>query len=164
MTIFNTNDIDKLHQTSLEQARFKLTEIEVFCGEEPGFAGLNGWVFEQTIRYCIARELEAKGVNLRIDEQVSLGGRAKADLHVGNTVIELKTSGLFGLSDIERYGRYRDQAHDKGFNRYLYLTWDEKYKPYRTGLDLALGKENVFHISEEDEWERFIDVIISTNR
>jgi len=163
MNIFNTDDIERLHQSSLDQARSKLKEVEVYCGDEPSFAGLNGWVFEQTIRYCVTRELEANGANLEIKEQVSLGGRAKADLQVGNTLIELKTSGLFGLNDVERYSRYKDQALDKGFNRYLYLTWDERHKPYRTGLNQSLGEENVFYISEEGEWGRFIDVIISSN-
>lgn len=163
MKIFSTNDINRLRQTSLDLALSKLKEVEVYSGDEPSFAGLNGWVFEQTIRYCATRELEAKGVNLEIKEQVSLGGRAKADLHVGNTVIELKTSGLFGQSDVERYGRYRGQALDKGFNRYLYLTWDESHKPYRSGLEQVLGKENVFYISEEGERGRFIDVIIAAN-
>lgn len=163
MNIFSIDDIKKLHQASRDQALSKLKEVEVYSGDEPSFAGLNGWVFEQTIRYCVTHELEAKCVNLEIKEQVSLGGRAKADLQVGNTVIELKTSGLFGQSDVERYGRYRGQALDKGFNRYLYLTWDESHKPYRSGLEQVLDKENVFYISEEGEWRRFIDAIISAN-
>ena len=163
MNIFSTDDIERLHQSSLDQVRSKLKEVEVYCGDQPSFAGLNVWVFEQTIRYCITRELEAKGVNLEIKEQVSLGGRAKADLKVGNTAIELKTSGLFGLADVEKYGRYNQQALDKGFNRYLYLTWDECHKPYRAALEHTLGKENVFYLCEEGEWARFIDTIISMN-
>jgi len=163
MTVFSIEDIDKLHQTNLGQAVTKLKEIDVCCGVDPKFAGLNGWVFEQTIRYCIQKELEAKNISLKISEQVSLCGRAKADLLVGNTAIEIKTSGLFGMNGVERYKRYHSQAIEKGFNRYLYLTWEESHVKYRSGLDNALGKENVFYICDNGEWKRFIDVILSAN-
>jgi hypothetical protein len=162
MTIYNAYEVWALYEKNSEQAKNNIKDIEVFCGKEPHFAGLNGWVFEQTIRYCITREHEALGVNLKIDEQVSLGGRAKADLQIGNILIELKTSGLFGLGDVEKYQRYKKLAYDKQYSRYLYLTWNETHIPYKHGLDDALGKENIFYLEEDGEWERFITVTCST--
>lgn len=157
--IFNEQEVWDLYDTNLIQAQNKLSEIEVYCGRKAEFAGLSGWVFEQTIKYCILKELEAKGVKAEVREQVSLGGRAKADLAVGQAAIELKTSGLFGIGDVERYRKYKKDAEAQRFKRYLYLTWEETYFPYKEGLNQALGKNNVFYLKDNGEWQRFIYVI-----
>ncbi|KAF0219200.1 MAG: hypothetical protein FD174_2286 [Geobacteraceae bacterium] len=140
----------------LIQAREKLREIDVFCKNDPSFAGLSGWVFEQTIQHCIQKELKARGIDIEVTEQVPLKGRAKADLGIGKfAVIEVKTSGLFGMGDVERYKKYKEAALEQGFERYLYLTWSENHPPYKIGLNEALGVENIFYIENTSEWSRF---------
>ena len=160
-TIFNEEQVWRLFDDNLIQAQNKLTEIDVFCGQKAKFAGLSGWVFEQTIAHCIIQELKAKGVNADVREQVSLGGRAKADLAIGAVAIELKTSGLFGMGDVERYRKYKNASEVQGFRRYLYLTWEETFLPYKDGLDQALGKNNVFYLKNNGEWQRVISVILN---
>ena len=109
MTQFNASTIWTLFDASLKRAKLNLSKLKVFCGRKPNFAGLSGWVFEQTIQHCIKKELKVKRFAVEIAEQVSVGGRAKADLTVGKAAIEIKTSGLFGLSDVRRYRKYRKQ-------------------------------------------------------
>lgn len=157
--IFDENSVWSLFEENLKQAKQKLQEIEVFCGREAGFAGLSGWVFEQTIRHCIQIELATRGKKPEILEQESLGGRARADLAVGKVAVEVKTSGLFGLADVQRYEKYKKAAEAKGFQKYVYLTWEETFAPYRDGLNLALGLDNVFYLKNSGEWARFIDVL-----
>lgn len=155
--MIKSNEIRKLYERSLAQAREKLREIEVFCNTDAAFGGLSGWVFEQTIQHCIEMELQAKGLEVEIRQQAPLVGRAKADLAVGSfAAIELKSNGIYSKDDIEKYKRYKQAALEKGFNRYLYLSWDEGYLPYKNGLNEALGEENVFYIENTMEWSRFI--------
>ena len=119
MTIFDEDAIWALFYSNLKQAKAYLATLKVYCGKEPVFAGLSGWVFEQTIQHCIWGELENKGAKLTIAEQVSLGGRAKADLAVGNVAIEIKMSGLFGLGDVHRYRQYRRAAEEEDCGTYF---------------------------------------------
>jgi hypothetical protein len=135
----------------------------VFCGREPNFAGLSGWVFEQTVQYCIRKELKDEEIEAKIVEQVSLGGRAKVDLTVGKVAIEIKTSGLFGFSDVQRYQQYRMLAEAKEF-RYVFLTQGENYRPYRSGIIKALGNSNVFFLSTSGEWARFVALLIRNHK
>ena len=158
--IFNETQVWKLYEDNLEQAKNKLEEIEVFCGNKANFSGLIGWVFEKTVLHCIKQELKEKNVSTKIEEQVSLGGRIKADLAVGQIAIELKTGGLFGKPDVERYGRYRKAAKTAGYSRYVYLTWCETCSSYMQGLNLALDDNNVFYLEVPREWERFISTLI----
>lgn len=162
MTRLDAYHVRSLFEDNLKAAKAKLAELEVCCGVEPRFSGLSGWVFEQTAQCCIRRELKAANVEAGISEQVSLGGRAKADLVVGSVAIEIKTSGLFGLQDAARYRKYRKAAEAKGF-RYTYLAWWENYLPYKRALDKALGKRNVFYLDEDREWQRFIAFLVKSN-
>jgi len=95
MTIYNEDQIYELYSSSLTKAVRKLTEVPVFCGNEPSFSGLNGLVFEQTIQYCIKKELKAQKVKVEIVEQAKLRSRIKTDLRIGDVAIEIKQSGLF---------------------------------------------------------------------
>ena len=142
----------------MSQAKAKLSEIDVYCGNEPTFAGLAGWVFEQTVQHCLARELQAQGLVTGIEEQTSLGGRARADLTIGRLAIELKTRGLFGAKDVERYAKYRAAAEHRGY-RYLFVTMQETHVPYRDGIIKAVGKDNVFVLGDGDQWSRLVDVV-----
>ncbi|MDA8240095.1 MAG: hypothetical protein M0Z67_06965 [Nitrospiraceae bacterium] len=92
---------DRYHDALKEAAR-RLKELSVFCGRDPAFSGLSGWVFEKTIQKCIRDSLTSCGAALAIDEQFPLGGR-KADLRVGRVVVEIKSAGLFGQLDIAKY-------------------------------------------------------------
>lgn len=158
--MYKSSEIWETYERCLKQARNKLGEIEVFCDKDPTFGGLNGWVFEQTIQYFIQKELQAKGIEIEIKQQVSLKGRAKADLAVGKfAAIEIKTSGLFGMADVEKYRKYKEAVLQQGFQKYLYLTWSENYRPYKNALNDSIGGENIFYIEDTQEWSRFISVL-----
>lgn len=155
-----STEVWELYKRCLTQAKEKLREIDVFCNTDPTFGGLSGWVFEQTIQHCIQQELQLRGLEILITQQEPIIGRAKADLAVGKfAAIEVKTSGLFGMADVEKYRKYREAALKKGFQRYLYLTWSENHIPYKIGLNEALGEENIFYIENTSEWSRFISVL-----
>lgn len=158
--MYESTKVWELYEKCLKQAREKLREIDVFCDNDPTFGGLSGWVFEQTIQHCVQKELQAIGIQIQIRQQVSLTGRAKVDLAVENiAAIEVKTSGLFGTADVERYKKYKEAALQQGFQRYLYLTWSESHLPYKVGLNDAIGEENIFYIENTAEWSRFISVL-----
>lgn len=65
-------DVCSLYREMLEKATCGLKELPVFCGKEPVFSGLGGWVFEQTVRKCIRDSLASRGADLAVEEQVSL--------------------------------------------------------------------------------------------
>ncbi len=159
MALFNAQKVRKLYDQNLSLAKVKLAELNVYCGRTPNFGGLSGWVFEQTIQYCLRKELNGKGVKPEIAEQVSLGGRAKADLVIGKMAIKIKTSGLFGMGDVERYRRYRGVAQEMGLT-YLFFTQTESYAPYHKGIVSALGAKNVFFLDEPGNWNRFVTRIV----
>lgn len=159
MTRFNGKSIEALFEKSKLQAKRNLKKLDVCCGEEPDFAGLNGWVFEKTILSCLLEELVVKGIVRKIEEQVSLGGRARADLKIGSVAIEIKVSGLFSFDDIQKYGKYRKAAEKQGL-QYLFLSREESYAPYRKGIIKTLGKANVFYLSDKSEWSRFVARLI----
>lgn len=159
MTIYDKDQIDELYESNLTVAKQKLSEIKVFCGTEPSFSGLNGWVFEQTIQYCLRKELEARKVRAEIKEQVKLKSRVKVDIGIGKVVIEIKQSGLFNSPDIDKYKRYRKFACDKGLE-YLFVSGGESYQPYKDGVIKAIGQENAFFLDKDGEWERFISRLV----
>ena len=156
MTVYTENQIDKLFHSNHEQAVRKLTQLSVYCGTEPDFGQLTGWVYEQTLQYCIRRELKARKIEAEIAEHVKLRGRAKADLKVNSVAIEIKHNGLFDSGDAAKYRDYRKAAVANGWE-YLYITRGESYRPYRTGITKALGRENAFFLDTRGDWRRFVD-------
>lgn len=154
----NEFDVCQLYERTLAEAKQRLRDLAVFCGKDPAFSGLSGWIFEQTVQKCIRDSLAEAGVNLPIEEQVSLGGRSKADLSVGATAIELKTAGLFGINDIQKYAECQSKARVLGMH-FVFLSRSESYAPYRVGIGDALGAENVFFLDEPGSWERFITTL-----
>ncbi len=56
MALYNDALIQTLHQANLKDAQARLSGLEVFCGCPAAFGGLNGWVFEQTIQFCLRIE------------------------------------------------------------------------------------------------------------
>lgn len=158
--IYDENTVENLFQKSLRDAKRALRRLDVHSGREPSFSGLSGWVYEQTIRHCILHELKERGVVAEpVLEQQALGGKKKVDLLIGNTAIEIKTSGLFGHHEIDRYKTYQSLAAAIGY-RYLLLSRGET--TYRTGLLKALGKDNVILLDEEGgAWRRLIGIVAS---
>jgi hypothetical protein len=92
---YDENEIEKIYQENLTSARDLLATLPIAEGRHPVIKGLNGWVFEQTIRYCLCQQLKEFGITPNIEEQVKLHGRTKIDLLVGKAAIEIKASGIF---------------------------------------------------------------------
>ena len=155
MTIFDESAIRNLFDSSLKAAKTRLASLKICCSDEPDFQGLSGWVFEQTIHYCLRKELQARNTRVNIREQESLGGRAKADLVIGPVAMEIKKSGLFAGNAASRYCRYRVAAERKGCS-YLYLTLEESYPPCRQAIVKGLGRQNAFFLDTQGEWRRVI--------
>ena len=158
--IYDETKVEKLFQKSLRDAKELLKGLRVHSGREPNFSGLSGWVYEQTILHCIRKELKEMGLAAEpVREQDLLGGRTRVDLLVGNTAIEIKTSGLFGLHEIDRYKVCKSLAAAKAY-RYVFLSRGET--TYRTGILQALGKDNVILLEEGGgAWKRLIKIIAS---
>lgn len=150
-----------LYQESVANATHLLSGIRVAGGREPKINGLNGWVFEQTVHYCLDAELKSLGINLTFREQVTLRGRAKVDLVVGNVAIEIKSGGLFG-DEKEKYSRYRLLAEDAGL-KYFYLALQESHQPYKAAMQSAFGRANTFFLDETGAWSAFVQTVISVN-
>lgn len=109
-TLFANEDVRRLYDESLHEAGEALASRAVAEGRAPRLGALSGWVFEQVVRYCLARELGAAGLGeVEIGEQPAIAGRARADLLVGRAAIEVKVAGSFGASD-RKYGEYRREV------------------------------------------------------
>jgi hypothetical protein len=152
-------EIETLYQENLSIVRQLLASLPVAEGRQPTTKGLNGWVYEQTIRHCLCEELKELRLTPSIDEQVRLYGRTKVDLLVGKVAIEIKALGIFG-NDARKYSGYRAKAEVNGWN-YFYLTRGESYRPYRVSMQSTFGKERAFFLDTEGDWERFVSEIIS---
>ena len=163
MTLFDARRILDMTKRNHAAAKRLLSGLPVACGHAPEIAGLHGWVFEQTVQFCLRRELKAKGLQPEFGEQVPLGGRARADLGIGRILVEIKTSGLFDIGSVEKYRRYRAAAEENGC-RYLFLSAHETYKPYRDGIVGALGRENVFMLTEPRGWQGFVGTVVKELR
>jgi hypothetical protein len=153
MLLYDETRIWKLYEKKRKQAATLLSSL--FGGHVPNLGTLHGWVFEQTIQYCLRKELHAGGIAADIREQIPLVGRAKADFGIECFAVEIKLAGLFGLGDAERYRRYRQAAEGKGFE-YLFVSTTESVVAYRTAIVKALGEENVFFLDEPKDWGRFV--------
>jgi hypothetical protein len=161
MSQYSGESVWNLFEKNLAQAKKNLSNVSVFCGREPSFSGLSGWVYEQTVQYCIRRELKAFGIKADIQEQLSLVGRAKADLAVNRVAIEIKSRGLFGMTngDFQRHRKYQKAAKAKGYN-YVFVTSGEGSQIYRRGIIRALGHKNVFFLDKAGDWSRLIHLLV----
>ncbi len=158
--LFNEAKIWQTYKQNLQQAKDKLAELEVFCNHAPRFAGLGGWIFEQTIQFCLRKELESLHIHVEFREQIPLIQRAKADLGVGNLAIEIKSAGLFGKHEAERYGEYKKAAAAKGLE-YLFVTSGESCDSYRQGIITAVGLDNVFFLDDPKDWGRLVARVVT---
>jgi hypothetical protein len=158
--IFDEKSIKELYLDSLSTACKHLTTLDIAEGRIPNIKGLNGWVYEQTIRYCINLELASFDLNPIINEQVTLFGRVKIDLVIGKIALEIKALGFFG-NDMEKYKKYRVKVEEKGW-LYFYLTGSETYKLYRTVALSTFGEDNTFFMDKPGDWERFVNRVKMT--
>lgn len=158
MILFDEGQVRRLFDSSLEAAKLKLRTLEVCSSDDPAFRGLTGWVFEQTVVYCLRKEIEAESRRPEIRQQVSLGGRASADCAIGSVAIEIKARGLFDRHAAARYHQYSLAARSKGYS-YIYVTLGEKYAPYRSAIADAVGHNNAFFLDTEGQWEKFVQRI-----
>jgi hypothetical protein len=150
---YDEHDIEKIYQENLEVACDLLATLPVAEGRQPVTKGLNGWVYEQTIRYCLCQELKQLGINLDIKEQVTLHGRTRVDLLVGKAAIEIKALGLFSASDMKKYSGYRVKAEQIDWT-YFYVTRAESYHPYRIAMHTAFGEARAYFLDTEGDWGR----------
>jgi hypothetical protein len=125
-------------------------------------------VFEQTIAKCLQEEFNNE---LKIEQQFNFSSfkiqgekksRGTADLFIESNgrkfLVEIKHTGIFSIGDIEKYKKYKKIIENNGF-QYLYLSKSETYKPYAEKYKEVFGKENVFLLDVEGDWERFIELI-----
>ncbi|MEW6034738.1 MAG: hypothetical protein AB1603_07795 [Chloroflexota bacterium] len=158
---YDEGQIEKLYQENLSGARYLLASLPVAEGRKPTAKELSGWVYEQTIRYCLSQESEALGIPLIITEQVPLRGRAKIDLLIGRVAVEIKVLGSFG-DDARKYKGYRAMVEEKGW-AYCYLTRCETYQPYRTAIESVFGRERAFFLDTQGDWERFVREVLTND-
>jgi len=157
---YDEDKVEELYQKNLDDARQLLASLPIAEGRKPNITGLNGWVYEQTIRYCLCHELMALGLPTIVKEQVPLCGRTRVDLLVGNVAIEIKALGSFG-NDAKKYSCYRVKVEERGWV-YCYLTRSETYKPYRLSTELTFGKGRAFFLDTKGDWERFVKEVIKS--
>jgi hypothetical protein len=151
--------IQSLFESEKTEARDRLASLSVAGGRPPTVSGLNGWVYEQTIRSCIECELQGDHPNLKIEEQVQFLKRSKLDLVIGLVAIEVKSAGLFGQADADKYRRYRKAVESSG-KHFLYITSYETHIPYRELTVDIFGEDRAFFLDSSGTWERFIKTVL----
>ena len=160
MTRFNGQDIERIYEENLALAIISLQTMPVARGRKPSFQGLNGWIYEQTIRSCLEDELELLGLSWLIVDQKPLQGRARVDLFVGDaTAIEIKAGGIFG-DDAEKYRKYCAIARNEKKWAYLYVTKRETHKPYYDATKEVFGLDSAFFLDEVNGWSDFVAAVV----
>ena len=155
---YDCHEIERLYQENLSTAERMLAGLPVAEGWKPNIKGLNGWVYEQTVCYCLSQELKALGVLPIIAQQEAISGRIKIDLLVGRVAIEIKAGGSFG-DDAKKYSGYRTKVEQKGW-AYFYFTCGESHPPYRLATEEAFGKERTFFMDTPGDWARFVKEVL----
>ena len=159
LTLYASEEVDALYLRSLSQAKKALSRLTVCSENELKSKGLSGWVFEQTIQFCLRKELTHLGLKPEVEEQVKLGNRAVGDLRVGRAVVEIKKSGLFSPDGAKRYRKHRRYAEELGC-KYLFFTGVESHRPYRDAICEAIGRKHVYFLEDgTSEWVRFVKVV-----
>jgi len=159
---YTEKTLESNYSDNLNKAKQALRNLDFVCGVELDFKGLNGWVFEQTIRKCLIDELVDKLQSYDVREQETLKGRATVDLVLGRAAIEIKSGGLF-KDESEKYAKLRTAAIGKGWE-YLYITRDETYVPFKESAKKAFGEDKAFFLNEEGTWMKFVEKVIEINR
>ncbi len=157
--IYNERLIEELYQRNLVDAHKLLASIQVADGRGPNVKGLSGWVYEQTIRYCLEQELKSRNIHPPIKEQIPISGRAKIDLLISRVAIEIKSRGAFSRYFKEKYKKYRAEVEKRGWV-YFYITGRERYYNYRLMAENTFGKNRAFFLDTDGDWERFVMELI----
>lgn len=163
MYIYSSKKIKDKYDYNLIQAQNKLKELEIFCGEEPKFLGLNGWVFEKTIQSCIREEFRNQNIIANFTEQFPIESRKKVDLKINNVCLDIKVSGLYDKKEIKKHEERRNIIKSQNME-YIFLTGQETHEPYEKGIISIFGNEYSFFLfnrQRENEWQRFIDKLVS---
>jgi hypothetical protein len=161
MPIYTGKDLEKLYEKQLTKAIKYLKELDIYSGNDFIITGLNGWVYEQMIQYCLKKELKKKGLqHLLFEEQISIQGRMKIDLVIKNVAIEIKSQGLFSDDQIKTYRNYKKILSKKGYS-YLYLSQYERVEKFITGPIKVFGKKNVFFLDNSGGWKKFVNRVYS---
>jgi len=164
---YDNTQINIEFEKNLEEAKKALISLS-FCQTTEVDKLLKGSVFEQTITKCLQEELNDE---MKIKQQYRFSSfeiqdgkksRGTADIAIEYNgrkfLVEIKHSGIFSGGDTEKYEKYRKLIEANGF-RYLYLSKSETHEPYAEKCREAFGKENVFLLDVEGDWERFVDSI-----
>jgi len=134
-----------------------LKKLDIYCGNDIKISGLNGWVYEQTLQFCLKNELDMEGINIVIEEQYSLNSRIRVDLRIG------KAKGMFSDDVIQRYTSYIDIANQRSLY-YFYITGNESVERYRKRTIDIFGKERSFFLNVHGDWNRFIKELFKVIR
>ena len=154
----NKNIEDQYIEAQTEATKL-LASLKIAKSAPRKILGLDGWIFEQTVRHAIEEELKKEKIHCEPKEQEAIVGKAKVDLVFGRAAIEVKVSGFY--SDVEdKYLKYRKKLEEKGLE-YFYVTL---YEDYQRNVEVAkrvFGMNRMFILGYEGEWERFIKELIS---
>lgn len=154
--IYNENTIQRVYEANFREIQRQLQNLPVYCGGEPNFRGLAGWIFEQTIQHCLRRELEEMNLDVEIEEQIISGG-ANIDLLIGNTAIDVNPGRPFSEEDITKYVNNQIEAKKRNW---LYIFLNLYENTFQPRIIDALGKENTILLQNNNgEWERFVSII-----
>lgn len=164
---YDNTQIDAEFNKNLEEAKQALTSLS-FCQTAEVDKLLKGWVFEQTIVKCLQKELnngseieqQYKFSSFKIQDGKKSRGTADIAIEYNGRkfLVEIKHSGIFSGGDTDKYEKYRKLIEDNGY-QYLYLSKSETHEPYAEKCREVFGKENVFLLDVEGDWERFVDSI-----
>jgi hypothetical protein len=153
--------VDLKYTNNLENASRALRNLDFASDSIVNFKGLNGWVFEQTIRQCLMDELRDILDEIAFNDQEKLTGRATVDLVVGRVAIEIKSGGLFS-DESEKYTKWRVAAYAMGWD-YLYITLDETHLPFKESAKKVFGYENTFFLNDPGSWSKFVNRVVELN-
>ncbi|MEN6622134.1 MAG: hypothetical protein ABFD50_11360 [Smithella sp.] len=154
--IYNENTIQRVYEANIREIQRQLQNLPVYCGGEPNFPGLAGWIFEQTIQHCLRRELEEMNLDVEIEEQI-ISEAANIDLLIGNTAIDVNPGRPFSEEDISKYVNNQIEAKRRNWSYIFIILYENDSES--TIVD-ALGKENtIFLQNHNGEWEHFVNTI-----
>ena len=101
--MLSDNDIKRLYEQNKKIALQSLQTLPIYGGNNINILGLNGWIFEQVIRYCLKQEFSSRGIKIPYLEQVKIKSRAKVDLCLNDHIwIENKVSGIYDKKDLKK--------------------------------------------------------------
>jgi hypothetical protein len=149
-----TMKIEDQYIAAQAEASKLLASLRIADGPPRKILGLDGWIFEQTIRCAIDEELKKEKIQREIKQQQPIVGKAKVDLVIGHrAAIEVKVSGFY--SNVEdKYIKYKKKLEDQGLE-YFYVTLYEEYQPNIEIARRIFGLNRMFILSNPGEWEHF---------